>query len=109
MACVIFRLLRIVTLKYTAMNKFQDFQDPESDNTNFNITKLIGVDHLNSEEKSKILNICKQYKNIFYNENSDLTFTDTIKHKIRTVDDEPVYTKSYRYPYHLKQEIQNQI
>lgn len=64
---------------------------------------------MNTEEKLKILELCRQYRNIFYDENSDLTFTNAVKHKIRTVDEEPVYSKSYRYPYHLKTEIQSQI
>ena len=42
-------------------------------------------------------------------EGDKLTFTNAIKHHINTKDDIPVYTKSYRYPYCHKEEVQNQI
>lgn len=76
---------------------------------NVNINELIRTDHLNKEEKESIIQLCKKFKNIFYNEGCNLTFTNAVKHKIRTTDDNPVYIKSYRYPFHLKEEIQNQI
>lgn len=86
-----------------------DLQEPKNISNEFDITNIIRTKHLNPEEKSAILDVCKSFKSIFYNENCDLTFTNAVKHKIRTVDEEPVYCKSYRYPYHLKTEIQNQI
>lgn len=49
-----------------------------------------------------------QCKNIFY-ENSGLRFTNAVKHNIRTTGDDLVYSKSYMYAYHLKQEFQSQI
>lgn len=86
-----------------------ELQNPKTVSKEFDVTNIIRTNHLNPEEKSAILDVCKSFKSIFYNENCDLTFTNAVKHKIRTVDDEPVYCKSYRYPYHLKTEIQNQI
>jgi hypothetical protein len=38
-----------------------------------------------------------------------LTFTNHVKHVIKTTDELPVHTKSYRYPYIHKPEIQRQI
>jgi hypothetical protein len=70
---------------------------------------VIRTSHLNPEEKDEILRLCSQFKDIFYNENSNLSFTNAVKHKIRTTDEEPIYCKSYRYPHHLKVEIQSQI
>lgn len=64
---------------------------------------------MNQEEKEVIIPLCKKYKNIFYNGNNDLSFTSAVKHHIKTDDDEPIYTKSYKYPYHLKEEIQTEI
>lgn len=75
-------------------------------NTDIN---LIRTEHLNHEEKKEIISLCTKFKKIFHNENTDLTFTNAVKHNIRTTDSEPVHTKSYRYPYHLKEEIQTQI
>lgn len=69
----------------------------------------IRTSHLNSEEKSKILKLISEYSDIFYRENTPLTFTNKIKHKIRTTDEIPIYTKSYRYPFIHKTEVEKQI
>lgn len=67
------------------------------------------IEHLNAEETANLLNLCKEYSDVFYLENEPLTFTNEIKHHIRTIDDSPVYSKSYRYPYVHRKEVQNQI
>ena len=64
---------------------------------------------MNEEEKRKILYLCHKYKDCFYNEQETLFATNAVKHSIRTKDDHPIYVKNFRYPYHLKEEIQNQI
>lgn len=69
----------------------------------------IRTSHMNSEEKNVILNLVKRYHNIFYQPGSNLTFTNAIKHKINTINDTPIHSKSYRYPYIHKEEVQNQI
>lgn len=74
-----------------------------------NVSNIIRHDHLNPEEKKKIITLCSKFKDIFYKENVNLSFTNAIKHHIRTAGNDPIYCKSYRYPYHLKQEIQSQI
>lgn len=69
----------------------------------------IRTHHLNSEERFKILSLCKSYADIFYNENCNLSFSHAIKHKIRLTNETPIHTKLYRYPQILKEEVQNQI
>lgn len=86
-----------------------EIENPNFYPKTFDIPKFIRTDHLNLEEKTEIISLCKQFKDIFYNEDSDLTFSNAVKHKIRTIDNEPVFCKSFRYPYHLKTEIQTQI
>lgn len=73
------------------------------------IEKIIRTEHMNSEEKQKILKICFQYKDIFHTPDAKLTSTSYFKHKIRTTDEEPVYTKTYRHPHIHKIEIEKQI
>lgn len=73
------------------------------------ISEQIRVEHLNSEEKTKLLQLINKFKKIFYTENSDLTFTNAIKHEIRTVNNIPINTKTYRYPYIHKEEVGRQI
>lgn len=67
------------------------------------------TDHLNSEEKLVISNLIKEYSDIFYQEDSPLTFTNRIKHQIKTTDEIPVYSRPYRYPFIYKNEVQKQI
>lgn len=69
----------------------------------------IRVDHMNSEEKNAIIRLVEEYSDIFYVEGDNLTFTNQIKHVIRTTDDIPVYSKNYRYPEIYKDEVNNQI
>ena len=99
------------------VEKFDDknLEKIELNNINENIEKpkfnpeLIRTDHLNSEEKTKIINLCKEFSDIFYYENMPLTFTNKIKHCIRTTDEQPVYSKTYRYPFIHREEVRSQI
>lgn len=64
---------------------------------------------MNKEEKEKIISLCIRYKDCFYNENEKLSTTNAVKHSIRTKDEDPIYIKNFRYPYHLKPIIQEEI
>lgn len=75
---------------------------------NLDLSK-IRTEHMNSEEKTTILNLVKEYEDIFHIEGNNLTFTDQIKHVIRTTDEIPVYTRNYRYPEIYKEEVDKQI
>lgn len=70
---------------------------------------LIRSKHLNQEEKYELKKLILQYPEILHRPNDKLTFTSNIKHDIKTTDEIPIYTKSYRYPYIHKEEVQRQI
>lgn len=72
------------------------------------ISKL-RTDHLNPEERANLESLCAQYADIFYIEGEPLTFTNKIKHNIKTTDEMPVYTKSYRYPFVHRDEVRSQV
>lgn len=72
------------------------------------ISKL-RTSHLNPEERANLESLCAQYADVFYIEGEALTFTNQIKHSIKTTDELPVYTKSYRYPYVHREEVSSQI
>lgn len=55
-----------------------DVIDPPKFNNYLNIAELIRTSHLNQEEKEKITGICKTYRDIFYHENCDLSFTNAV-------------------------------
>lgn len=76
---------------------------------NKDLFKKIRLDHLNEEEKKAILNVIANNQNCFHLESDKLTFTSAIKHQIKTKDEIPVHTKSYRYPFCHKAEVQEQI
>lgn len=73
------------------------------------VLSRLRTDHLNPEERANLENLCAQYSDVFYVEGEPLSFTNKIKHSIRTKDEIPVYTKSYRYPFIHRQEVQEQI
>jgi hypothetical protein len=73
------------------------------------IQNLIRTDHLNDEEKKAILSLCHEFKDIFHSDDKTLTFTNQVKHTIKTTDEIPVHTKSYRYPFVHKAEVAKQI
>lgn len=73
------------------------------------IMKLIRIDHLNSEEKTSLTKVCENFSDIFQQENVPLSFTNQVKHDIILNNNKPIYTKSYRYPYCHKEEVQTQI
>jgi hypothetical protein len=72
------------------------------------LENLFRTDHMNSEEKTEIFKVCKEYSDIFLKPGDKLSFTSKIKHSIKTTDEIPVHTKSYRYPYIHKEEVQRQ-
>ncbi|CAH2016446.1 unnamed protein product [Acanthoscelides obtectus] len=67
------------------------------------------TEHMNSEEKDAITKLVREYSDIFHIDGNYLTFTSKIKHHIRTSDEIPIYTKSYRYPEIHRKEVQRQI
>jgi len=69
----------------------------------------IQTEHLNNEKKPYLIKLCKQFKQLFYNEDNQLTFSNVVKHSFPMVDDIPIHTKSYRYPFIHKEETQKKI
>lgn len=82
----------------------------ESDPIRVNdLLKSLRTDHLNVEEKGKLTSLLRKYADIFMMPSDKLSFTNNVKHEIRLKDDTPVHVKSYRYPFALKNEVQNQV
>lgn len=66
-------------------------------------------EHMNDEEKRALRKIIHANKEILYTDSEKLTFTHKIKHQIRTSDNIPIHTKSYKYPQVFETEIQEQV
>lgn len=69
----------------------------------------IRTEHLNKEEEEKLFQVLKRYPEVLYKNEDILTFTSSVTHQINTKDELPVYSKSYRYPFCHKEEVQRQI
>ena len=74
-----------------------------------NTFQTLKTEHLNTEEKRQLTNLLREFSSRFHIPERKLTFTNAIKHRINTKDEIPVYTKSYRYPFCHKEEVQKQI
>lgn len=73
------------------------------------LLRQIRADHLNKNEKLMLMKLINNNSDLFFREGQDLSFTNVVKHEIKTTDEIPIYTKTYRYPYIHKEEIQKQI
>lgn len=88
------------------VNQLNDTDRIELLSTNL---KKIRLDHMNEEERTMIQKICEEYKDIFYCEDRPLSFTNEVKHKIRTVNEDPINIKAYRLPPTQTDEIRRQV
>lgn len=60
-------------------------------------------------EIQEIKTLFRNFKDIFYKDGDDLTFTNDVKHSLQSNNSQPIYTKIYRYPHPLKGEVDKQI
>jgi hypothetical protein len=65
--------------------------------------------HLNKEEYDSILKICREFNDIFYLEDDQLTHTNATKHSISLLTQKPVFVKPYRIPEFQKPIVRQQI
>lgn len=73
------------------------------------LDKIIRTNHLSELEKEHLFRTILQNQSVLLKPHEKLTATSAIKHKIMTKDDQPVYTKSYRYPHAFKNDVEQQI
>lgn len=69
----------------------------------------VNLDGLNSEEKFVDEEMIKEFTDLFHLPGDRLTYSDTVMHKIETVDSIPVNVRQYRFPPIHKEEINWQI
>lgn len=72
-------------------------------------TIQIRSDHMTEEQESKMNEIIQKYPNLFSEPNESLTYTTSVKGEIRTNTENPVYSRCYPYPMHLKDEVEQQL
>ncbi|GBN48694.1 Retrovirus-related Pol polyprotein from transposon 17.6 [Araneus ventricosus] len=69
----------------------------------------VDLNHLEDEQKLRVMNLLSKYNSVFALNISDLGQCDLIKHEIHLSDQISIRQKPYRVPYHLKPEIRSQI
>nr|CAI5862659.1 unnamed protein product [Callosobruchus analis] len=57
------------------------------------ISHIIRTEHLNLEEKDALIKLCREFQDIFHQESDKLSFTNIVKHEIKTTDELPVTLK----------------
>lgn len=106
--------LQMETFNINELNNYESMDLDDIDENTLdemqrqNLNKL-RLEHMNEEEKNSIWKLCVEFRDIFYNEKSKLSFSNTVKHKLYMKDDTPVYTKCYRQAPIQKQEIAKQV
>ena len=105
-----FKPFRATTLQTDEVEifNFETFIPKYKDNKT-NILNQIRTDHMNNEEREAILKVISEFSDLFHSTDSQLTFTNKIKHEIKTTDEIPVHTKTYRFPFCHKEEVNKQI
>ncbi|KAG7297303.1 hypothetical protein JYU34_019262 [Plutella xylostella] len=111
-----------VTLTFHKPFQVQPFQETEikchfnTATTDYDVDEIlkdnlnkIRLDHMNEEERKAIFQLCYEYRDIFYTDKLPLTFTNQVKHEIRTTNEDPIYVKPYRLPPVLNEEINRQV
>lgn len=93
----------------TLHNNYEVLNIEATSEKNDDIASMIKTDHLNLEEKCNLLQLCTNFSDVFYKENTPLTFTNQIKHCINTFDEIPIFSRTYRYPHVHKNEVDRQI
>ncbi|GIX88679.1 retrovirus-related Pol polyprotein from transposon 17.6 [Caerostris darwini] len=77
--------------------------------TNINWKEKLDLNHLNQDDKTKLLTLLDRYKSVVAQSVSDLGSCDIVEHEINLTDKLPIRQKPYRVPYALKSEMKHQI
>lgn len=73
------------------------------------VNDRLRLKHLTSQEISELMPILEQNREVFHNPDSTLSCATNVKCDIRTIDDLPIYQKSYPYPMAYKEEVDKQM
>lgn len=73
-----------------------------------NLNKL-RLDHASEEERESIRQLCYEYRDIFHCEDIPLSFSNAVKHEIRTKNEDPIFIRPYRHPPVYNAEIEKQV
>lgn len=100
----------IKSLSATPLENFEVFQYQVHElDAISRLNGMLRTEHLNEEEKAKILKLCKNYIHIFKKPEDTLTCNSNVRHVIRTKDEEPTFQRARRFPHAIKSEVKDHI
>jgi hypothetical protein len=68
------------------------------------------LEHLTCEEKLVMQPLLMKFRHVVHKEScNDVNGTDLVEHRLVTGDAKPIRKASYRVPFALRQEMQNQV
>ena len=73
------------------------------------ICERLHREHHDGQATEQIRRIVEKYHHLFLLKGDPSPRTHVVKHHINTVDDRPIFTKQYRYPPALHQEVREQV
>ena len=88
--------------------KMSIFFVKEEDRLN-KITSLLRLDHLNAEEYQSLIKSINKHKDRFHLKGEKLPATNLLKHRIKTVNDDPIFVKQFRLPPCHRDEVDRQV
>lgn len=90
------------------LEKFSS-QEQDLSSTEKDIREFLHLDHLNEDEKQHVIKLAEHNRKNVYLPGDQLPRTAVVTHRIPTTDDNPIYSKQYRFPHTLKEEINRQV
>lgn len=82
-----------------------NFNEPKTDY----LTEKFRTDNLNDEEVRELTKLIENFKSVFYIEGENLSSVCKYQHRIPTVNDIPIYSRTYRFPEIHKREVERQV
>jgi hypothetical protein len=73
------------------------------------VETLIRCNHLSESEKRQLCLLVQKYSKTLKTPDNELQATNLLNHKINTIDDNPVYSRNYRYPYAYQEAIRIEV
>lgn len=100
-----------ITIKVDELTNYHIFTLDSLKNESSRQDKLLEIISKNNniELNKNLLQLCKQYADIFALETDKMTVNNFYKQKLRIKDDSPIYVKNYRLPYSQREETRKQV
>uniref|UniRef100_A0ABD2WX54 RNA-directed DNA polymerase n=1 Tax=Trichogramma kaykai TaxID=54128 RepID=A0ABD2WX54_9HYME len=73
------------------------------------LLKALRIEYNQSKELNKIIDLIREYADIFHLKGETLGATHIIEHAIHTKDDAPINARPYRFPAALREELHRQV